>query len=297
MQTNPEPHSFAQDDEIDLMQIFEVIYNNKVLIGIITAVITVATAVVSLVMTPQFEAKSVIVPTSKPKEVGSGLEAVALQFGLTAPISPNLAEIVNILNSNTLYDRIIKKYNLLEVFFEKDKLANKTELEKYWMGIRLFKNDIVKVTTKQKEGLIELSVKYKDPQLASKFNQMILEELTEYMTSEARRVAETNKKYLEEQLVKVADPFIKAKIYTLIAQQIEIIMMSEVKENFAFKVLDYPLVPDKRVSPKRTQMVVIAFVSALILAIFVVFIKEYISSARAKKHTTTLQTNLNMEVK
>ncbi len=80
------------------------------------------------------------------------------------------------------------------------------------------------------------------------------------MSSEARRVATINQKYLEEQLGKTADPLIKQKIYNLIAQQLETSMMAEVKENFAFKVIDPPKVPDKRIKPKRIQMVLLSFV-------------------------------------
>src|SRR5512145_378513 len=95
-------------------------------------------------------------------------------------------------------------------------------------------------------------------------------ELTDHMSNEARRVADTNKQYLESQIDKTADPFIKTKIYTLIAQQIETAMMAEVKENFAFKILDPPRIPDKKIKPKRAQMVIIAFLFSLFLSVFIV---------------------------
>jgi uncharacterized protein involved in exopolysaccharide biosynthesis len=96
------------------------------------------------------------------------------------------------------------------------------------------------------------------------------------MSSEAKRVAAINKKYLEEQLPLNADPLIKQKIYTMIAQQVETAMMAEVKENFSFKVIDPPMVPDKKIKPKRAQMVVLSFVVSLFLAVFVVFALEYL---------------------
>jgi len=68
--------------------------------------------------------------------------------------------------------------------------------------------------------------------MASKIVEYYLATLTNYMSSETKRVANTNRKYLEEQLVNTSDPFIKQKIYNLIAQQIETAMMAEVKENF-----------------------------------------------------------------
>jgi uncharacterized protein involved in exopolysaccharide biosynthesis len=105
----------------------------------------------------------------------------------------------------------------------------------------------------------------------------------DYMSSEAKRVANTNRKYLEEQLGASSDPFIKQKTYNLIAQQIETAMMAEVKENFAFKVIDPPLAPDKKFKPKRAQMVVLSFVGALFLGIFGAFAWEYIEKVRAQQ--------------
>jgi uncharacterized protein involved in exopolysaccharide biosynthesis len=57
-------------------------------------------------------------------------------------------------------------------------------------------------------------------------------------------------------------------------------MMAEVKENFAFKVLDPPIVPDQKIKPKRTQMVILALVASLFLGIFVAFFKEYLAKRK-----------------
>jgi uncharacterized protein involved in exopolysaccharide biosynthesis len=69
----------------------------------------------------------------------------------------------------------------------------------------------------------------------------------------------------------------------MIAQQIETGMMAEVKENFAFKVIDPPLAPDKKIKPKRAQMVMLSLIVALFVGIFVAFFREYIEKIRASK--------------
>jgi len=52
--------------------------------------------------------------------------------------------------------------------------------------------------------------------------------------------------------------------------------MAEVKENFAFKVIDPPLAPDKKIKPKRSQMVMLSLIVALFIGIFVAFFLEYL---------------------
>jgi uncharacterized protein involved in exopolysaccharide biosynthesis len=137
-----------------------------------------------------------------------------------------------------------------------------------------------KVKDNKREGVIELSVEFKDPEVSARILNYILAELTDYMSSEAKRVAETNKEYLESLIIKNADPLIKQKIYSLIARQIEKSMMAEVKENFAFKILDPPKVPDRKIKPRIIMNIALSFIIALFVAVLVAFITEYIGNVK-----------------
>ena len=268
-------------DEINLLDYLKVILKHKKLIIIIVAIAVAVTAVKALLMAPVYEATAVIAPASQ-QNAPSGMGLLAAQFGIATPVSANVTEIVNLLNSNILREKIIKSHNLLAVFFEKDSLNKKTENEKVWAGLR-FLQGAMKVNFKQKDNIIELSMQFKDPHMAAEILNYTLIELNNHMSSEAKRVADTNKKYLESLLNDTADPFIKNKIYNIIAQQIEQSMMAEVKENFAFKVIDPPRVPDKRIKPKRRQMVMLSFMASLFGGIFAAFLKEYVDKIRSDK--------------
>jgi len=272
---NPDRTVYAADDEINLIDLLRVVLKYKKMIAAIVIVMVVLTAIVSLCMTKIYEAKAVIVPAETRTDMG-GMSTVAAQFGLAAPASAKASEIVNVLKSDILKDRIIKKYNLLNVLFEPDNLKGKTEDEKTWAGIRAM-TKILKINFAQKENAINISAQFKDPKIVADLVKYTLDELNELMSSEAKRVADTNKNYLESQIDKTLDPFIRSKIYSLIAQQIETSMMAEVKENFAFKIIDPPRVPDKRIKPKRTQMVIIAFMVSLFLGVFAAFGREYVN--------------------
>ncbi len=144
-------------------------------------------------------------------------------------------------------------------------------------------DSIVKVNQNIKENIITITVDYHDPAMAAKMVEYFLTTLTDHMSSEARRVATINQKYLEEQLQQTADPLIKQKIYNLIAQQLETSMMAEVKENFAFKVIDPPMVPDKKVKPKRIQMALLSLFVSIIMGVFLAFLMEYLEKAKSKE--------------
>jgi uncharacterized protein involved in exopolysaccharide biosynthesis len=273
-----EEQAETYEDEINLLDYVKVIVRNKMLICSIAGIAVAGTIIISLFMTRIYEARAVIAPATKSND-SSGAGLLAAQFGISAPASSTMSEIVNLLKSDILKEETIKKHNLIPVFFQEKDLRGKSESQKIWKGIR-YLQDTLRVSPNQKDNSIQVSMQFRDPKIAADVVNYTLLELTEHMSNEARRVADTNKKYLESQIDKTADPFIKTKIYALIAQQIETAMMAEVKENFAFKILDPPRTPDRKIKPKQTQMVIIALTVSLFLGVFIAFGKEYWKSHR-----------------
>lgn len=269
--------------EISLLDYWKVINKNKKFIAIIVSLAVTVSVVVALLMPPVYEAKAIIIPVSK-QNAPSGMGDLAAQFGIAthSPSNVNVMEIVNLLNSNILREKVIKKNNLMPVLLQGENKKNNSENKRIWNALRAL-NKALNVNYKRKDDIIEISMQFKDPEIAVKIINYTLNELTEHMSSEARRVAETNKKYLEAQLNATADPFIKAKIYSLIVQQVEQAMIAEVKENFAFKVLDPPMVPDQRIKPKRMLMVMTSFMASLFFGVFAAFLKEYVEKMREGK--------------
>ncbi|MDO9558158.1 MAG: Wzz/FepE/Etk N-terminal domain-containing protein [Syntrophales bacterium] len=305
-----------EEDEINLLDYWRVIWKRRKLIGWVIVAAVFLTVVISLMMTNIYQSKAVITPVAtKDGARGGTLSALAQQFGglpgIALPGGSSASEIVALLESNILREMVITRYNLMPVLFHEawdtekknwkkgsginlnplyyvGKLAKllqpqapkgvrKAEegVPEIWDGIRKL-DDIVSVKNNIKDNSITITADFYDPEMAAKLVEYFLLTLTNHMSEEARRVAMTNRKYLEEQLATTADPLIKQNIYNLIAQQLETSMMAEVKENFAFKVIDPPKAPDRKTKPKRAQMVMLSFVVALFLGIFAAFFLEYL---------------------
>lgn len=273
--------AYAEDyDEIDILELYEILkkYWKKIILFVFIAVsLTIG---ISYLMTPIYEAKAILAPTSSQSNP-SLMSAFASQLGIISPQASEVSEVVALLKSKILQERVINKVNLINVFFDPDDLKDKTEDEKIWEALRFFEENL-KINYKPKDNLIEVSMQFKDPQACANIVNYLIVELKEYMSEEMKRVARTNKMYLESQLNKTMDPFIRAKIYNLIANQIEQTMLAEAKENFSFKVIDPPKAPDKKVKPKRIVMALVSLAGSLMIGIFFAFFSEYIK--RMKEH-------------
>ena len=317
-------HDGRAEGEVNILDYWRVIWKRRALILWMVAGTVVATALISLLMANVYQAKAVIMPVTQ-KESGPagglGLTALAQQFsglpGISLPGSASASEIISLLKSNILREKMIQRYHLLPVLFHKrwdprrqtwkrsDEIGPGLDPRDYvarieralapsrpdatpkgdndppstWDALRRL-DDIVRVSQDVKQNTITVSADFSDPETAARVLDYLLVTLTDYMSGEAKRVATTNRKYLEAQLEKTNDPFIKQKTYNLIAQQIETGMMAEVKENFAFKIIDPPLAPDKTIRPRRLQMMMLALLISVLAGIGAAFFREYAEKAR-----------------
>lgn len=298
----------VNEDEIDLLELARTIWKGRKLIIWMVCIFTLATIILSLFMTNIYTARAVIKPSSQ-SQSGGKLSALASQFGglaslagIAMPSSASSTEIVALLESNILKKEVIENHQLLPVLF-KDQWDENTKSWKKpgislnplkligkftsgeskkepgvpdtWDGIRIL-SDIVKINYDMKEDIITISVDFPEPDMAARIANYFVLTLNDHMSMEAKRIATTNREYLEQQLTRTSDPIVQQKIYNLIADKIETTMMAEVKEGFAFKVLDPPMAPDKKSKPKRAQMAVVAFMVSVFVGIFAVLFKEYI---------------------
>ena len=272
--------------EINLADYFFIIKKRRWLISIITAVSVAAAGVYSFTAAKIYQAKAVIIPTSQQGEQGN-MNTLAMQFGMPVPSSSSASVIISLLESNILMEKVIRKNDLIPVFFGEG-IKDNPGTDRMWDGIRYLK-DISKVTHNKTEGIIEISVEYRDPKIAAGIINYMLSELTDYMSSEAKRVAETNRNYLESIIDRNSDPLIRQNIYSLIARQIEMSMMAEVKENFAFRILDPPRVPDKKIKPRETINMAAAFVMSPLAGVILVFFMEYFEAVRRRELQKSMQ--------
>lgn len=317
------------DEEINLLDYWRVIWKWKLLIVLLVFITVVTTALVSLSRIDIYQAAAVITPAGG-EQGGGSLSILSQQFGglpgISLSPSTSTSEIVNLLKSNIIREKMINRYNLLPVLFYETWDAERQEWKRgtnssfslnpfrlisniaqavkpakkalnlsnpgannsnvkgsptLWDGLRALKS-IITVNNNVKDNTITVSAEFHDPDMAAKMVNYILSTLTDHMNSEARRGAISKRRYLEEQLRATADPLIRQKIYALISQQIETAMMSELKEDFAFKVMDPSRVPDTKIKPKRSTMVMLSLMTSLFAGVFLAFFLEYITRQRAK---------------
>jgi len=163
----------------------------------------VTAAIISLLMTPIYQAKTTIMPVeSSGGNLSSALQNLgSLPFvgGMVPGIGgASATKLVAVLKSRTLAEDVIHALNLTRIFF-KDKKDKPPSLEDAVESL----TDITKIADDKKGGVISISVEYKDPKIAADIANHYTTVLQKFINENTLSMAKRNRIFIEDQLEKV----------------------------------------------------------------------------------------------
>jgi uncharacterized protein involved in exopolysaccharide biosynthesis len=258
------------DEGLGLLEVFEILWKSRWLLVATVAIGTLAAAVASLVVSPQYEAKillSVVTDQSSRAGLGSALGSAVSQLGgasvlagLGLSASEAKSEAIATLQSEALTVRYIRDNNLLPVLFgeQGDREHPKwfagfrRDSPTLWKANKYFDKRVRTVETNGKTGLITMTIRWHDPGLAAQWANDLVRLTNEYMRDKAIRESERNIAYLNDQAAKSTVVELRTAIYQLMESEIKKEMVARGSEEYALKVIDPATVPEKRSFPQRT---------------------------------------------
>jgi uncharacterized protein involved in exopolysaccharide biosynthesis len=218
----PNPYVFSQEDEVNLLDYWRVIVKRKLLIFALILICTGIGFGISFFSPKKYKAEVSLMPISS-SEIGgmsgfaSQISSMPLMGGALGDLSKlgggKTKELVIILKSRALAEKIINHFDLLKILFEKQyDLKTNTfhpgfpaflkPIPVLEDGVRKFKKKVVKIEEEKKTGLVKISINMKDPVLAAQIGNRMVLELQDFIENNSLTRAKRNRIFLEEQLVK-----------------------------------------------------------------------------------------------
>jgi uncharacterized protein involved in exopolysaccharide biosynthesis len=139
---------------------------------------------------------------------------------------------------------------------------------------RLLDEDVLNVSTDKKTGLVTVSIDWTDPELAAVWADQLVSQLNQHLRLQAITRSEKNLKYLNEELARTQVEEMRKTLFDLIGQEQKNAMLANAQREFAFRVLDPAVVPDKKIKPKRAIIVLLVTVLVGFIAILIAFIRN-----------------------
>lgn len=292
------------DDEIDLKELFSILWLGKIKIIVITAVFAVGSVLYALSIPNQYEATTLLAPAHLDE---AGLSSALGQrggggfFGIT--LGGEKA------GESQIAQEIMKSWSFIETFIINNNLAVEVyavdswsknsnalkinqdvydiESEK-WLtedlngniapptGWKLFKKFSKMLSVKEeKSGLVSVSIEYYSPQVAKEWLDMYVSAINEHM--QARQVAKVsnNINYLEAQIDKTSIAEMREVFFTIIEEQTKSKMVAEANHDYAFVTVKPSMVPEQKSKPRRALICILSTLLGGMFSVLFVLVSHY----------------------
>ncbi|UOD35684.1 hypothetical protein DSN97_05050 [Deferribacteraceae bacterium V6Fe1] len=288
------PPDYLAEDEIDLVELFAVIWRRKIMIAAIVFVVSVITVIATLMMDNIYESKAVLKPSggeaSKLSSLMGNLGGLASLAGISVGgSSDNIYDAMqNLINNKEFIADIVKKNGLEQKLFE-DSYSELKAKEDFAQNYKFYVFNAVKgiinLSQDKKSNYITLSVQHKDPVFAKEFVNILLYELSEKTKKVELENIDEKITNFKNEMENSSDITLKTKLAEVISSLIQSKVISKAQKYYGFTIVSEPYVPDlkDKVKPKRSLICVVAFVTSFFMAVFLVFFIEFIKNIPEEK--------------
>lgn len=294
------------DDEIDLRELFKVIWQGKWIIIVTTFVFAVTSVIYVLSLPDIYKSEALLAPVTE----DSSLKVPGQLGGLAALAGVNLGAMggddktglaLEILKSREFLGRFIEKYDLLiPVMAVKGWSRDSNSLEidgdiynnetKQW--VRKVKSPFVskpsvqetykeftkllQVSQNTTTGMITLSVEYYSPYIAKEWADNLIKEINEDMRQRELQEADSSIAYLNNQIAQTNLADVRTMLFSLIEEQTKTLMLANVRDEYVLKTIDPAIVSEMKNKPQRPFIVILTVLVGGFLSIFMILFMNFI---------------------
>ena len=291
-----------QDDDLDLLELFGVIWAAKLKIIIITSIFAFLSVVYALSLPNEYKASTLLAPAQKDS---GGLASTLGQLGGLASIAgvniptgesseSQIAQeimksrffIENFISENNLEIEALavngwnKESNTLrynaEVFDEHNRRwritnDNEKSIPSGWQLFKVFESKLSVVEDKI-SGLVTVSMEHYSPIIAKRWLDLYIQAINKHMQERQVKKVSNNIEYLRKEVEKTPIAEMQEVFYTLIEQQTKAKMLAQASPEYAFVAVSPSMIPAEKSKPKRAKICILGtFIGGMISVIIVLF--------------------------
>ena len=305
-------HSINFDDEIDLLELFNVLLENRRIIFSITALISSVGVIVSLLLPNIYESKAILVPVN----ASSGISATLRNYGGLAGLAGiSIPSDVDTGNSTKAIEKIRSlsffENNILTNIYLPDLMAVKSwdyetntltyddsiyimssntwvrdyrypqqQIPSAQESFEEFETEYLSLSEDQDTGFITISIKHQSPFIAKQWVDLIVDEINNFYREKDREESEIAVSYLNEQISKTSLTEIKIVIAELLQEETKKLALIEANQYYVFDYIDPSAVMEEESEPSRVLISILSMLLGGVLSILLVFSRHYFFSKK-----------------
>ena len=309
MQNSNLPNTQVMDDEVDLLELWSVIWSGKWQIITITFVFAVGSVVYALWLPDIYRTEVLLAPVAQEESGGLGGNLGQLS-GLASLAGINLdgasAEVtmksraLAIVQSRFFIQDFFETHDLLVPFMgSKPGEASGTieidpelydETTQQWIrepspagnlipsGQEVYEafSEILSITEDELTGLVTISLEWYEPRLIKQWMDLLVEDLNNYMREQDTIEAERAIEYLNSRLQETSLVEMRNVFFNLIQQQTQQVMLADSRQEYALETIDPAVVPEIKSAPRRSIICILITLLGGMLSVLIVVLKHYL---------------------
>ena len=291
------------DDEIDLFELVQNLWEDKWLISAITGVAAVVSVLVALWLPNIYSASTLL----KPQSAEGGIGGLARQYGGLASLAgislpsgdgqskTQLA--LEVLKSKKFAYEFATRHDILPALFAPEawdwgsqSLTLDSEVYDGGRWVREVKaprtaepspeevhklwGETISLSEDKDSGFVSLSIKHRSPVHAKEWLDLLVVDINEALRAQDLAESERAVAYLEGQLKQTNVAEIRELLAGLLRSHMESRMMATVEPNYAFSVIDPPTVPELKSEPKRALICVLGTLLGGMLGVVISLVRR-----------------------
>ena len=298
METMNDPKSY------DLNAIVGKILKKKLLFFSLTSFFAFITVIFALSIPNNYTSKTVLAPVNEDESLSSTLSRFSGLAGLAGVNIPTSSgsksvEAIERLTSLKFFTDLLDGYIFLpdlmaakrwdpinnEVVYdakdylkESDKWIRKVEFPKKQIPTPQESHEeflkSFSLVENKSTGFITLTMTHYSPLIAKKWLDDIIVNLDNTMRQEDKTKAINSITYLNQQISQTSLSEIRNALSELIKQQTQTLMLVEANENYIFKVIEPPFIPEVKSGPSRAIICILGTILGGLLSIFFILVFE-----------------------
>ncbi len=272
----------SANGEVDVRAILTLVYSDKVFVILFCIFFGSLALGSSFLFSNIYKSSMILAPAQK--DGGGQLGALTSQFGGLAALAgisvgkeaDKTEQALALIKSWPFLENVINKYDLGPALIAaksfdkttkqvtyKESLYNAEEKE--WVASS-FKNSAgtpsswilykkmgssINVSSDKKTGLITISLSHLSPVVAKEWLELLVREVNLHFQRIDKEDAKRNINYLQEKIVETSVAEMQNVFFNMIEAQMKVLMLTERSDDYLFRVVVRPMVPEEKDFPKR----------------------------------------------
>ena len=299
----------AYDDEIDLRELFSVLWEGKLTIALVTALSAVISVSVALNLPNKYTSEALLAPRAE-SGAGGTLGQLASQYGGLASLAGinigglgeggKTAIAIEMLKSREFFGEYLYDHVLVDLMAAEgwDRVSNESTLDpsifdrvtNTWVrevgpefqvkpSIQEAHDEFIErffsVSEDKTTGFVRVEIIHYSPSVARDWVLLIVNGVNNAVRARDVEEAENSIAFLNNQRQKTSLVSLTEVFAELIEQQTKTVMLAAASDEYVFQIIDPPVAPELKSEPSRALICILGVLLGGMLAVVYVLIRHY----------------------